>query len=153
MDKKQLLKALRQQVEKLDDPSFDLEVWKAAALALLARTFGADDLKVKQLETIKIDYSSWALRDAPSTYDPRESTKKMAREILEAAIQEIDIFGHPQQNDLQQALQQAFTQQEIETIQKLLTEKDMGKLQKALEKMGKQKSVIALTHLLTYIGF
>ncbi len=41
------------------------------------------------------DFGSWALRDASSSHNPVISCKKQGREIIEAAINELETFGLP----------------------------------------------------------
>lgn len=92
---KKLISLLQKQIEKLKQPDFDLEAWKSATVALLSRIFGEGDSKVKQINELKIDYSSWALRDSNAKYKPVETCKKKGQAILEAAIDEIESFGLP----------------------------------------------------------
>ncbi|MEQ8531325.1 MAG: hypothetical protein RIB86_05720, partial [Imperialibacter sp.] len=100
MDKKKLIAVFKKLEDKLNEKEFDLEAWKASAVSLFSRTFGATDPKIKQIHDLKIDYSSWALRDAPSTYHPLDSCKKLGREVVLSAIDEIELFGLPEQKDL-----------------------------------------------------
>lgn len=93
--KSQYIKLLKKQISKLDDEKFDLEAWKSSAIAVLSRIFGKNDMRTEQIENLKIDYSSWALRDSSSTYKPVETAKNMGKEILNTAIEEIEIFGEP----------------------------------------------------------
>jgi len=82
-------KLLKRQVEKLSSEDFDLEAWKSSAIAVLTRIFGEDNSRIAQVENLKIDYGSWALRDAKASYNPLESCKKVGKEIIESAIDEI----------------------------------------------------------------
>lgn len=93
--KAQYIKLLKKQIDKLEQVDFDLEAWKTGALAVLQRIFDERDPKVKQIDLLKIDYSSWALRDSSANYNPTESAKRKAKEVLETAIDEIEIFGAP----------------------------------------------------------
>lgn len=94
--KTQYIKLLKKQVSKLDEESFELEAWKTSAITVLQRIFGEGDLRAKQIENLKIDYSSWALRDSNSKYKPVEIAKLKGKEILNTAIDEIEIFGAPE---------------------------------------------------------
>ncbi|MEO9482850.1 MAG: hypothetical protein ABJG47_05365 [Ekhidna sp.] len=94
--KAQYIKLLKKQITKLEDEHFDLEAWKTSAITVLQRIFGASDLRAKQIEQLKIDYSSWALRDSNSNYKPVETAKLKGKEILNTAIDEIEIFGAPE---------------------------------------------------------
>ena len=94
--KSQYIKLLKKQITKLEDDSFDLEAWKTSAITVLHRIFGEQDLRAKQIENLKIDYSSWALRDSNSNYKPIETAKLKGKEVLNTAIDEIEIFGAPE---------------------------------------------------------
>ena len=94
--KAQYIKLLKKQISKLDEPTFDLEAWKSSAISVLSRVFGKGDPRLSQIEQLKIDYSSWALRDSNANYKPVETAKLKGREILQTAIEEIEIFGGPE---------------------------------------------------------
>lgn len=94
--KSQYIKLLKKQIAKLDNESFDLEAWKTSAITVLHRIFGESDPRAKQIENLKIDYSSWALRDSNSHYKPIETAKLKGKEVLNTAIDEIEIFGAPE---------------------------------------------------------
>ncbi len=93
--KSQYIKLLKKQIEKLEYDDFDLEAWKTSAITVLHRIFGETDSRAKQIDQLKIDYSSWMLRDSNSTYKPIETAKLKGREIIRIAIEEIEIFGPP----------------------------------------------------------
>jgi len=94
--KSQYIKLLQKQISKLEEDSFDLEAWKTSAITVLHRIFGEADPRAKQIENLKIDYSSWALRDSSSNYKPVETAKLKGKEIMNTAIDEIEIFGAPE---------------------------------------------------------
>lgn len=94
--KAQYIKLLKKQISKLQDDNFDLEAWKTSAITVLQRIFGVSDLRARQIENLKIDYSSWALRDSNSNYKPIETAKLKGKEVLNTAIDEIEIFGAPE---------------------------------------------------------
>lgn len=81
------------QIEKLSEADFNLEAWKSATIYLLRKIFGETDAKIREIDNLKIDYSSWALRDSDSKYQPIENCKRKGREILEIAKDEIELFG------------------------------------------------------------
>lgn len=95
---KKFISLIEKQIQKLDADGFDLEAWKSSSIALLTRIYGATDLKIEQISKLNIDYSSWALRDSESTYNPLESCKKQGREILEMCLDDIKNFGVPGQS-------------------------------------------------------
>jgi len=92
----QYIKLLRKQIEKLENEDFDLEAWKTSCIAVLHRIFGERDARANQIDQLKIDYSSWMLRDSNSRYKPIETAKRKGKEILNTAIEEIEVFGAPQ---------------------------------------------------------
>jgi len=88
----QLLKA---QIDKLKAKDFDLNAWKKATIIILARIFGETSLKIKQIESIEYDYSSWSLRDTTGSNNYLDSCKKLGREILQASVDELETLGLP----------------------------------------------------------
>ena len=121
--KEQLVNILEKQLDKLDQPDFDLEAWKSSASAALDKVYGKGNDLSQEVRSLKIDYSSWALRDSNSGYMPKESTKKRGKEIIESAIEEISVFGVPQ--PLSNLLSEYFSKSDVE---KLLSE-ESGKLE------------------------
>ncbi|MEP1096721.1 MAG: hypothetical protein ABJG78_16510 [Cyclobacteriaceae bacterium] len=130
--KAQYIKLLKKQIAKLDDEHFDLEAWKSSAISVLSRVFGKDDLRAEQIEQLKIDYSSWALRDSNANYKPVETAKLKGREILNTAVEEIEIFGAPE-NHSSGVLEKEFSK-EIQNMSK-------SERKKHFEGMKKEKLV------------
>lgn len=136
--KAQYTKLLNKQISKLENENFDLEAWKSSAIAVLIRVFGKEDLRWNQIEALKIDYSSWALRDSNANYRPVETAKLMGREILNTAVEEIEIFGVPHQNT-----SKLLGQEVVEEIREM-AESDR---KKHFEGMKKEKLVELLMEL------
>lgn len=86
---------LKKQIERLEIKDFDLEAWKKFTIVMLARIFGDTSEKIRQIESIEYDYSSWSLRDTSGSSSYLESCKKLGRKILEASIEELEAFGLP----------------------------------------------------------
>jgi hypothetical protein len=86
---------LNKQIERLDVKDFDLEAWKKFTIVILARIFGDTSEKIRQIESIEYDYSSWSLRDTSGSSSYLDSCKKLGRKILEASIEELEAFGLP----------------------------------------------------------
>ena len=101
------------QIEKLDTEDFDLEAWKSSTIVLLKKVFGAQDPKIEQIEKLKIDYSSWTLRDSNAKYKPIETCKKIGKEILLSAIDEIELLGV---NDNKTALKAFFSEGQLDKL-------------------------------------
>lgn len=95
--KTQEVEILKKQIKKLDDPDFDLQAWKTGAIILLERLFGPGNQKISQMEKIKYDQSSWALREAKGSKNMMDTCKKQGREILDIAIEELEHFGLPEE--------------------------------------------------------
>ncbi|MCF6342481.1 MAG: hypothetical protein L3J31_06720, partial [Bacteroidales bacterium] len=58
------IKLLEQQISRLSNTGFDLEAWKKYTIIVLARIFGSNDEKIRQVEQLESEFSSWSLRDA-----------------------------------------------------------------------------------------
>ena len=89
------IKLLEEQIKKLDEKDFDLDAWKQYTIVLLARIFGDNNQKIKQIEKIEYDHSSWALRDTSGSSSYLDTCKKLGKEILTASIDELETFGIP----------------------------------------------------------
>ena len=61
--------------------------------------FGDNSIKIRQIEKIEYDYSSWALRDTDGTSSYLDTCKKLGKEILEASVEELKTFGLPDKED------------------------------------------------------
>lgn len=138
---KNAIKLLKKQIEKLENENFDLDAWKGGTQAVLERLFGSDSSKIQQLHAIKIDYSSWALRDSTSKYNPRDTVKRLGRELLDSAIDEIDLMGLPQQGSKrdEQALSMLMQEHFDKSIAKSIVDILEGEFPKS-KKRGKLKS-------------
>lgn len=147
-------KLLKRQVEKLSSEDFDLEAWKSSAIAVITRIFGEDNSRIEQIKNLKIDYGSWALRDAKASYNPLESSKKVGREIVESAIDEIEIFDNEGHFiDINQLLESKLKLSDYEAIMEILNSsvsksEKRSKLIKSLDTLDKQKLVSVLEELL-----
>jgi len=89
------IELLRQQIASIDTKKFDLEAWKAPTLMFVSRIFGASSEHVRQIRELKYDYSSWTLRDTSGGGQLTDPVRVRAKEILEAAISEIQSLGTP----------------------------------------------------------
>lgn len=90
------IELLKEQIKKLNNKDFDLEAWKQYTIILLARIFGEDNQKIRQIEKIEYDYSSWSLRDTSGKSSYLDTCKKLGKEILVAAIDELNVLGLPE---------------------------------------------------------
>ncbi len=145
--KKQYITVLQKQIDLLEDPSFDLEAWKSAAQSRLSNIFGENDPRIRQIHDLKIDYSSWALRDSNSKYKPVETCKKKGRAIVESLIDEIELVGLPDNNALNDAIM-ASTQNEAGNKLKELVEKGGDDEIKAYLQALNKKNLVSLSFAL-----
>jgi hypothetical protein len=99
------IKLLEQQIEKLNDKDFDLDAWKQYMVVLFSRIFGDNSTKVKQIEKIEYDFSSWSLRDTTGKSEYLDTCKKLGREVVQASIDELKTFGLP---DIEDGKEQTF---------------------------------------------
>ncbi len=137
------MQLIQRQIEKLDQEDFDLEAWKSGTNTILHRVLGEATPHIKQIDSLKIDYSSWALRDSNSKYNPIETCKKKGKAILEAALDEIEILG-VNQKERETTYAKLTSELKEEEIQSLQTE-DRGKV---LGGMKKEKLVKIVDRLL-----
>lgn len=140
---KKLIKLLQSQIDKLDQPDFDLEAWKSSTTSVLTRVFGGSDVRIKQINELKIDYSSWALRDSNAQYKPVESCKRKGGEILKTAIEEIELFGLPMNHE--EILSKYFDKDQIKIL--LSGSDDKSKLISQLKKKDLELLVINFLNL------
>lgn len=90
---KKALQLIDKHISKLEVEPFDLEAWKSGALSLLEMLFDSTHPSITQIKALKVDYSSWALRDATAKYNPIATCKLMGKELLENAKDEIELYG------------------------------------------------------------
>ncbi len=100
---KKEISLLKKQIDKIDTKDFDLEAWKKYTIILLARIFGDKTEKIRQIESIEYDFSSWALRDTTGASSYMETCKKLGQKILEASIDELEHFGLPESTNEENA--------------------------------------------------
>ena len=131
---KDFAKLLKVQLKKLNSKDFDLEAWKSSTSAVLSMAFGADDPQVHEIQKLKIDYGSWALRDAKASYDPIETCKKIGKEVVEIALSQL---GDSKEinSDFNSILENQLTDKSLKEIRKVLksTKSDSKKKEKVEE--------------------
>lgn len=93
------IKLLEQQIERLGAKDFNLDSWKNYTLIILSKIFGSNNEMSRQIGQIDFKFNSWSLRDASGNASYEEGKKKQAREILQAAIDELKTFGLPKKED------------------------------------------------------
>lgn len=146
---------LRQQNEKLNQKSFDLEAWKNQSLLFLNRIFGASHPIVKMILDLKYDYSSWHLRDATGNEKEDDPVKMQAREIMDAAILELETLGLPGQTAAsdrsRELLKEEMTGKQWKELADILadkTENQQDLIRDRLSQLSKEQLVEILTGIL-----
>ncbi len=142
---KKEIKLLQQQIDQLSAKTFDFEAWKKYTIILLARIFGERSIKITQLENIDYEYSSWSLRDASGNESYEEGSKKLAQEVLQAAIDELEILGMPKRlgsddklEDIRTIILDEFKGSQVKEINRILKSNDNRE-----EKFRKIKDIVA----------
>jgi hypothetical protein len=156
------IQLLKTQIDKLSKKDFDLDAWKKATIIILARIFGENNLKIRQIESIEYDYSSWSLRDTTGFNTYLDSCKKLGREILQASIDELESLGLPKSEEttneffliITGALQDEMKGSQVKEINQVLAsgESPEIKREKILEKLKEYGSEISqdiLSNILT----
>jgi len=118
------IELLKQQIASIDTKKFDLEAWKAPTLMFVSRIFGVTSEHVRQIRELKYDYSSWTLRDTSGGGQLTDPVRVRAKEILEAAISELQNLG-----TLPKVIAISGV---LESFRKELTGKEMQDLEKIL---------------------
>ncbi|WP_297100867.1 hypothetical protein [uncultured Draconibacterium sp.] len=148
---------LREQLAKLDEKKFDLDAWKTHTLIFLERIFGRDNSKIKLIQDLHYDYSSWSLRDTAATGKTKDKdpVKMRASEILEATIVELETLGLPEGEEEPQKvwelLQDELTGKQVKEIDALVKSDDKEKAKKIseiLENLEKENLSLLIAKLL-----
>ena len=112
---------LKEQIERLNEPRFDLEAWKNQTVIFLERIFGKESTKVRLIRDLHYDYSSWSLRDTTGAGQSKDPVKFQARSILQATIEEIEKMGlpdeQPEADKLMELLREELTGRQIKKIE------------------------------------
>ena len=148
----QLLNSL---VQKLEEKSFDLDAWKKQTLLFLTRIFGQQHTIVSLINDLKYDYSSWNLRDATGNEKSDDPVKMQAREILDAAILELETLGLPERaqsaEKLWEYLEEELTGKQLKEIKAILDSGEENRLEKItsiINDLEKENLVNILSRLL-----
>lgn len=158
----QEIRLLKAQIEKLNAKGFDLDAWKKYTIIILARIFGENSQKIKQIESIEYEYTSWSLRDTTGSNTYLDSCKKLGREILQASIDELEALGLPQAEPatdefflvIANALQDELKGSQVKEIAQVLASGDSPEIKKEqiLEKLkeyGSETAQDILSNILT----
>ncbi len=139
------IEKLNELKEELDQKSFNLDSWKLKTTNILRTIFGADDIKISQLEQIHYDYSSWALRDSTGGKNI-DKVLDSANAIIDSAIFEASIIASNQQDIFQNILNNEQSQE----LSKILNQKEIDDpiLKTLLQKLEESQKVDLLQALL-----
>lgn len=149
---------LKEQIARLDEKKFDLDAWKNRTGIFLERIFGKESPKLKMIQELHYDYSSWNLRDtyAGGSAKDKDPLRIQAKEILEATIAELESLGLPQEKKEQQKtrelLEDELTGRQMKEIDVLLKSGDQDKTEKVakiLENLGHENLSNIMAKLLT----
>jgi len=146
---------LKSQIERLEEKKFDLEAWKNQTIVFLERVFGKESSKIRMIRELHYDYSSWNLRDAAGLGKSQDPVRFQARQILEAAVEELEKIGLPGEkavNDkLRDLLRDELTGKQMKEIENLLLSDDPDRAEKIatlLETLEKEHLAVMLSKLL-----
>jgi hypothetical protein len=155
---KKKISLLKKQIIKLDNSDFDLEAWKSSTIIVLEKIFGASNQKIRQIEKIQLDFSSWSLRDSSGSLTKLDTCKKRGKEILEVCIDELESFGFQKEEEtvppaINQALEEHLTISQYKAIKEIMqSDQDKSEQKKLLkekiEEMGKDKPLEILVEIL-----
>lgn len=134
--KEKYIKLLDKQGAKLSLDDFDLDAWKISTTHLFTIIFGGKDPKIREINDLRIDNSSWTLRDSGPRNNPIESCKRKGKEILDIAKDEIELLGiNNPQTSLDNKLKEVLTEsQYTNLISQTNTAKERSETLKSLSK-------------------
>ncbi|TKG96102.1 hypothetical protein EYV94_07405 [Puteibacter caeruleilacunae] len=142
------IKLLNEQITKLTARDFRLEAWKVHTIILLDNFFGKDNNKSQLIDQLKADYSSWNLRDATGGNQQADPIKQLAKEILEAAIQEISLEVEEPTSPLTSALQDELSGKEFSNLQAFKKENNEEEIAQFVKSLSKKKLENIITNLI-----
>ena len=111
-------------LKSIDQRNFDLDVWKIKATLLIKKVFGEADEKLKLIEALHYDYSSWSLRDQSGSKQA-DTIKAQARGIIEAAIMEISVSSSSSSDQILNEFRKELTGADMDTFQQLIDSKNV----------------------------
>lgn len=142
---KAFIKLLQKRIDKLSNEDFDLDAWKSGTISVLERVFGEQDPRIRKIEDLKVDYSSWALRDATSKYNPVETCKKKGMEILQTFIEEIELLGVRDKREV--SLIDTVPKEMQKSIKEAMESENWNSLEKSLKSSSKETLIRALVSI------
>lgn len=159
------IKLLQLQIDKLYANDFELQPWKNYTIIILERIFGPENEKIKMIRKVEFEFSSWSLRDASGNESYEEGSKKLAREILQAAIDELKGFGLPDLtknihsdqaiSDILSCLLDELKGSQVKELKSILSSKEnmdekKRKINEILQNLGEYGAYDVITNMLTH---
>ncbi|MDN3722753.1 hypothetical protein QRD02_00035 [Aequorivita sp. SDUM287046] len=90
------IELLKKQIEKLDENNFNLDAWKSSTIIILGRIFNTNYQGITSIDKIKFSRGGGGFSGKTHFWDNMTSCKKQGKDILEACITELEIFGEPE---------------------------------------------------------
>ncbi|MCZ8023029.1 MAG: hypothetical protein O9302_01320 [Cyclobacteriaceae bacterium] len=115
MSKKEI-ELIERQIEKLNDPHFNVDSWKSATNIILSRIFGQDYEGIKSINKIKHSTGGIFIGGSSSNWDNIETCKKQGREILKTCISELETFGLPEKQTKENGINITLTQNQTVNV-------------------------------------
>jgi hypothetical protein len=158
-DKK--IELIKKQLENLDRKDFNLEAWKTSTKLVLERIFGGSSPKIREIDKIHYDLSSWTMRDTMGTSSTMDTCKRTARAILETSILELETLGEEEAESGEgrmpvsvviNALEQEMTIAQLRELKEMVkVPGDPGKLREPLAKLFDKMGPPACMRILSSI--
>lgn len=159
------IKWIENQLKKLESPDFDFEVWETSTCLMLDTLFGNDNPFSQRLLNLDNTFNSWSLRDATGNESYEERSKKMAAEILQSAMDELEIMGkheknripHQQMNDLLNTIFDELKGSQVRILKQVLQteinpEEKMRRISDILREAGNENYLLTSLLLHPYIA-
>lgn len=149
---------LKEQIERLNQDKFELDAWKNRTLIFLERIFGKESPKLKMIQSLHYDYSSWSLRDTYASGSEKniDPVRIQAKEILEAILAELEALGVPgekkEQQKIRELIEDELTGKQLKELNALLTsdhENITESIAGILETLPKETLTAIIAKLLT----
>ena len=112
---------LKGQLNKIEEPKFDLDSWKSSTSIILSRIFGDNYQGTKSINKIKLTGGGWSFGGSGTYWDNMESCKTQARDIIIACINELETFGLPEKKDGSSGINISLTQNQTVNIHLLIS--------------------------------
>lgn len=120
MSKKEI-ELLKGQLDKIEEPKFDLDSWKSSTNIILSRIFGDNYQGIKSIDKIKLTGGGISIGGSGTYWDNMESCKRQGRDIIIACINELETFGLPDKKNPSSGINISLTQNQTVNIHLLIS--------------------------------